>query len=50
MELKSVTIDDAEFLNRNSSNALLKIIEEPNPNTITTTQILKNMARRRNQK
>ena len=31
---KIILIDDAEFLNRNSSNALLKIIEEPNPNTI----------------
>tara|TARA_Y100000992_G_C21259885_1_gene490662 strand:+ start:235 stop:1161 length:927 start_codon:yes stop_codon:yes gene_type:complete len=29
---KIVLIDDAEFLNKSSSNALLKIIEEPNAN------------------
>tara|TARA_Y100000590_G_C15645670_1_gene986764 strand:- start:370 stop:1308 length:939 start_codon:yes stop_codon:yes gene_type:complete len=31
---KIILIDDAEFLNTNSSNALLKLIEEPNQNTI----------------
>jgi len=31
--IKFVIIDDAEKLNINSSNALLKAIEEPNPNT-----------------
>jgi len=31
---KIILINDAEYLNINSSNALLKIIEEPNDNTI----------------
>ena len=31
---KIILINDAEFLNINSSNALLKIIEEPNDDTI----------------
>ena len=32
--IKIVLIDNAEYLNINSSNALLKIIEEPNDDTI----------------
>ena len=34
---KIILINDAEFLNINSSNALLKIIEEPNDDTIIYT-------------
>ena len=33
MDLKVVMIDNAENLNLNSSNALLKVLEEPNDNT-----------------
>jgi len=32
-DLKIILIDNAELLNKNSANALLKIIEEPNKNT-----------------
>ena len=32
-DIKIVLIDNAEYLNINSSNALLKILEEPNKNT-----------------
>ena len=31
---KIILINDSEFLNLNSANALLKVIEEPNDNTI----------------
>ena len=31
-DLKIILIDNAEYLNLNSSNALLKIVEEPNEN------------------
>ena len=32
-KIKFILIDNAEYLNLHSANALLKIIEEPTPNT-----------------
>ena len=33
-KLRTIVIDDLEFLNLNSSNALLKSLEEPNDNIV----------------